>query len=395
MTRLELLLGWGMLTIVMYLMVWNRESLYLLAVASLLLTILLVGFLIPWLAVTSTRLTLKLAESSSNDAPEFLDISARNYFPWPHDGLIINISLSAKGSVHVRNFPLALPRIYPGMRELRISLPPMPRGRYRFSQATVSTTQPFGFWRFERPIASSDAAIVVRPKRFGMSARQWLEGTAMHFSGHSPQGRAGHSSEFFGVREYRPGDSPRHIDWKATARLGELIVREFDDVTQPELLVVVDNHNNLGLTDAGLARFEESIRLAATAAESALLEGMSVGLQSQSYTLPNARGDIQGWQLLEAFTDIQPDASTPLHEKLTPLLSEPTIKTLLVITSPATTQWLSLRTCLQQLAAHGHQLTVVLTPEQADDPEAAAKTLRPYFRRVETMGTRPVETLLS
>lgn len=395
MTRLELLLGWGILTISMYLMVWNRESLYLLAVASLLLTILLVGLLIPWLAVTATRLTLQLAESPGSDAPEFLDIVASNHFPWPHDGLIINISLSAKNSTHARNFPLPLPRIYPGTRTLRLSLPPMPRGRYRFSEATVSTTQPFGFWRFERPVTSNNAAIVVRPKRFGMNARQWLEGAVMHFSGHSPQGRAGHSSEFFGVREYRPGDSPRHIDWKATARLGELIVREFDDLAQPELLVVVDNHSNLGLTDAGLARFEESIRLAATAAETALQEGMSVGLQSQSHVIPSARGDIQGWQLLEAFTDIQPDASMPLHDTLAPLLSDPAIKTLLVITSPATAQWLPLRTCLQQLAAQGHQITVVLAPELPDDAEVAAKTLRPHFRRVETMGTRPVETLLS
>lgn len=395
MTRLELLFGWGILTIAMYLMVWNRESLYLLAVASLLLTILLVGLLIPWLAVTATRLTLQLAESSGNDEPEFLDIVARNHFPWPHDGLIINIALSAKDSTHARNFPLALPRIYPGTRNLRISLPPMPRGRFRFSEATVSTTQPFGFWRFERPVTANNAAIVIRPKRFGMNARQWLDGAVIQFSGHSPQGRAGHSSEFFGVREYRPGDSPRHIDWKATARLGELIVREFDDIAQPELLVVVDNHSHLGLTDAGLARFEEGIRLAATAAETALQEGMSVGLQSQSHTIPNARGDIQGWQLLEAFTDIQPDASTSLHEKLIPLLSAPTIKTLLVITSTATAHWLPLRTCLQQLAVQGHQLTVVLTPELPDQAEEVAKNLRPYFRRVETMGTRPVETLLS
>ena len=29
------------------------------------------------------------------------------------------------------------------------------------------------------------------------------------------------------MREFQPGDERRHIDWKATTRLGELIVRDF------------------------------------------------------------------------------------------------------------------------------------------------------------------------
>jgi uncharacterized protein (DUF58 family) len=40
--------------------------------------------------------------------------------------------------------------------------------------------------------------------------------------------RAGHGTEIFGVREYRPGDPLRRIHWRSTARRGELIVREFE-----------------------------------------------------------------------------------------------------------------------------------------------------------------------
>jgi uncharacterized protein (DUF58 family) len=40
--------------------------------------------------------------------------------------------------------------------------------------------------------------------------------------------RAGSGTELFGAREYRPGDPLRRIDWRSTARHGELIVREYE-----------------------------------------------------------------------------------------------------------------------------------------------------------------------
>ncbi len=40
--------------------------------------------------------------------------------------------------------------------------------------------------------------------------------------------RAGSGTEVFGVRQYQPGDPLRRIHWRSTARLGELIVREFE-----------------------------------------------------------------------------------------------------------------------------------------------------------------------
>ncbi|GAC1653338.1 MAG: hypothetical protein NVS9B1_02330 [Candidatus Dormibacteraceae bacterium] len=40
--------------------------------------------------------------------------------------------------------------------------------------------------------------------------------------------RAGHGSDLYGVREYRPGDPLRRIHWRTSARRGELVVREFE-----------------------------------------------------------------------------------------------------------------------------------------------------------------------
>ena len=54
----------------------------------------------------------------------------------------------------------------------------------------------------------------------------------------------GESPEFRGLRAYRPGDPLRHISWKAFARLGKPIVREFQGEYFRRVAVVLDTHTN-------------------------------------------------------------------------------------------------------------------------------------------------------
>ncbi len=52
--------------------------------------------------------------------------------------------------------------------------------------------------------------------------------------------------EFWGLRKYLPGDSYRHIDWKARARSGELYVREFLRDSAYTLMLLVDVSDSMG-----------------------------------------------------------------------------------------------------------------------------------------------------
>ncbi len=47
-------------------------------------------------------------------------------------------------------------------------------------------------------------------------------------------------TEFHGIRPYQRGDSPRWIHWRTSARRGELMVREFEETSNDNLLLVVD-----------------------------------------------------------------------------------------------------------------------------------------------------------
>jgi uncharacterized protein (DUF58 family) len=52
--------------------------------------------------------------------------------------------------------------------------------------------------------------------------------------------RLAFDAEFHGLRQFRPGDSPRWIHWRTTARTGELVVREFDQGSHDDLLMIVE-----------------------------------------------------------------------------------------------------------------------------------------------------------
>ncbi len=55
-----------------------------------------------------------------------------------------------------------------------------------------------------------------------------------------PQGNPTSLAEFHGLRPFRPGDSPRLVHWRTSARCGELMTREYEDAPGQNLIVVLD-----------------------------------------------------------------------------------------------------------------------------------------------------------
>jgi uncharacterized protein (DUF58 family) len=78
------------------------------------------------------------------------------------------------------------------------------------------------------------------------------------------------------VREYRQGDSLRHVHWPSTARYGSLVVREFEQERPARLVVVVDTWG-----DAALAGDESALDVCCSAAGSVALAAMAAGHRVQ------------------------------------------------------------------------------------------------------------------
>ena len=90
--------------------------------------------------------------------------------------------------------------------------------------------------------------------------------------------RRGHGTTFASLREYVPGDDPRRIDWKATARRGGVIVREHTVEQGQTVLIAVDAGRLMTQLAGDVARFEHALSAALVLADVALSSGDHVGL---------------------------------------------------------------------------------------------------------------------
>src|SRR6202021_3808971 len=96
------------------------------------------------------------------------------------------------------------------------------------------------------------------------------------------------------LRDYRAGDPPRVLDWKATARAGRLISRDFAQDQRVQIVIAVDAGRSSALRAGSLDRFGHYVnvaaRLAQFAAEREDLIGLVVYADRPLAALAPARG---------------------------------------------------------------------------------------------------------
>ena len=90
-------------------------------------------------------------------------------------------------------------------------------------------------------------------------------------------------SRFVGLRDYRPSDPLKHIDWKATARHGKLESRIFEPAATRHMLIALNARTGDAAWQGSNRRlFERAVTVAASVAEYAEQEGFTFGLVSNA-----------------------------------------------------------------------------------------------------------------
>jgi uncharacterized protein (DUF58 family) len=105
------------------------------------------------------------------------------------------------------------------------------------------------------------------------------------------------------VREYLPGDSPRWIHWRTSARRDALYVRLFEGVPAGDWWILLDMNRQVQAGEGLDATDEHGVVLAASLADRALRRGKQVGLVAQGEELIWMRprgGEGQRWEILRA-----------------------------------------------------------------------------------------------
>lgn len=123
---------------------------------------------------------------------------------------------------------------------LRWQGPTPRRGKYHFRNLDLGTRAPFGLVE-RRVTIPLKQEIVVYPK-IGRLTRRWFQlqrQSSEHRVG-KRHDRSSQQEEYHGLRDYRPGDSPRWIHWRTSARRGELMVKEFEQQNEQDLALLID-----------------------------------------------------------------------------------------------------------------------------------------------------------
>jgi uncharacterized protein (DUF58 family) len=123
--------------------------------------------------------------------------------------------------------------------------------------------------------------------------------------------RRGTGATFDALREYAPGDDPRRIDWKASARRDALVVREYAAEQGQTVMIAIDAGRLMTqLVAPGRSRFDAALDSAILLADVAAQEGDRVGLvvfdDAVRAFVPPAGGPGAVGRIRDALVDVQP-----------------------------------------------------------------------------------------
>lgn len=264
--------------------------------AASLTAIMAVGMAWPLVAVhvTTCELRPEVDCIHEDDACRMV-VSVRNRVPFPVWGLAVEGYLDCESDDAMPTVGLTcVPPLC--ISEFGITVNPSLRGRYPIQTPCVSCSFPFGIWTARRKLTTTKS-LVVWPKVFPISGTCPIVGVAN--SEHGDGNRGGSSGDFVGVRAYRQGDSAKHINWVASARVDSLVVTERGGPQCVELDVFIDTCCH-GTRD----QLAERIRVAASVLVNLHQTNVPMRVTIGSRRLRLAQGAKGRRQILDALADV-------------------------------------------------------------------------------------------
>src|SRR5579862_1973538 len=209
----------------------------------LILACLLGGILISGVlsraVLSGIELKFDMPEHIFAEQPILAEIELRNdKQAWPSFSLlVVGQTKRNKAAAEILTRPVFFPYV-PHMSASRqkVELRFPRRGVYRQDAFGIRTRFPFGFFEKTREV-DSDIEMVVYPRV--EPTEQFYEVLPL-LSGEMASHFRGRGHELHSLREYLPTDSARFVDWKVTAKIGRMAVREFAREDERRVMLVVD-----------------------------------------------------------------------------------------------------------------------------------------------------------
>ncbi|GAP15732.1 uncharacterized conserved protein [Longilinea arvoryzae] len=236
------------------------------------------------------------------------------------------------------------------------------RGRYSWQAVEVVASDPFGL--FEKTVQLPAAAqVVVLPAESSIVQLPLHAQHTLHAPGSNFSRQPGTGVDFWGVREYSPGDSLRWIDWQRVARHpGKLFSKEFEREEMADIGLLLDARAISNLKIGSKSLFEYSVEATAALARAYIRAGNRVSLLifggSMRYVYPGT-GKVHLNRILDQLAACTGDGDETFNTlRYMPIRMFPS-RSLMVLISPLQAKDLE---SLTRMRSEGYQV-VVLAPD--------------------------------
>ena len=228
----------------------------------------------------------------------------------------------------------------------------------------MGSTYPLGIVRLSQRIGQPQT-LLVTPRIHPMRNLRLHSGMRHQPGGIPLASQQGESLEFVGVRDYRPGDSPRKIHWKLFARRGQPVVREFAQEYFSRIGIILDTYRPPRAQD-----FEAALETVASLASflersDSVVDFFAVGEQLILLSMGRNQGSLEG--VLETLACVKSTRHSPyaqLEARLEPLI--PRLSALVLVTFEANPER---RAFWERLNVAGTPMRTLCISRKRPDPE--------------------------
>jgi uncharacterized protein (DUF58 family) len=241
-----------------------------------------------------------------------------------------NTSRIPKPWLEIHN-PTSLPAGLPGRaislggrteRSWLIRTPLTRRGHFRIEPLQIRTGDPFGFFESSASVGSG-INVTVYPRLEPIPL--WRLPAANLDGSHAMRERTLQATPLATtVRPWAPGDAFNRIHWKATARHGDIHVKEFDLEQTADAWIVLDLERRAQMGTGDESTVEVAVRAAAAIADKALIENRAVGMTVNAHRLAQLqpdRGGRQHLKVMQLLAAVDGDGVSPIDEALVATVS--------------------------------------------------------------------------
>jgi uncharacterized protein (DUF58 family) len=179
------------------------------------------------------------------------------------------------------------------------------RGVYRQEAFRIVTRFPFGFLQKARRLDLASEALVYP----SVEATAEFVDVIPGIQGAIESLAKGRGQDLYALRDYQPTDSARHVHWKASARSGSLMVREFAREDDCRVVLILDPHSVSALPQASAPekeRFEQTVGLCAAIAWNFYERGTLLQFHCGNIEVAQAPAEQNIFSVLRHLALIQP-----------------------------------------------------------------------------------------